>query len=162
MKKNKRMEKHIILIMLSILLLSNVSSATTIDVGKQIFDEKCRFCHGGNPPASASDAQSISALSEDAKIREASIGEIIRNGTKDGMPAYNKSDISDIDIGYLVDYLKSFPNPFDALGTTPTSKTPTNPETTPVALATTTPKAPNIEFIFVVLVVLIAYAIRRN
>ena len=178
MKKNRKMKKYVMLFALSILLLSGVSSATTIDMGKQIFDANCGFCHTGHPPTGASDAQSINALAEDAKLREASIGEIVRNGTKDGMPAFNKSDISDVDISYLVDYLKNVPNSFDSIGTTPTTATnpispvspiiPKNPGATPVGtsknepLPSTTLKSPGFEAVFLGLSILIAYAIRRN
>jgi cytochrome c5 len=175
MNKNRKMKKYVMLFTLSILLLSGVGSAATIDMGKQIFDANCGFCHTGHPPTGASDAQSINALAEDAKLREASIGEIVRNGTKDGMPAFNKSDISDIDISYLVDYLKNVPNSFDSSGTTPTTTTnpispiiPKNPGATPVGtskiepLPATTPKSPGFEAIFLGLGIIIAYTIRRN
>lgn len=178
MNKNRKMKKYVILFTLSILLLSGVSSATTVDMGKQIFDADCGFCHTGHPPTGASDAQSINALAEDAKVRPDSIGEIIRNGTKDGMPAFNKSDISDIDISYLVDYLNSVPNSFDSLGTTPTTSTnpispvspiiPKSPGATPVGtfknepLPATTLKSPGFGAVFLGLSIIIAYTIRRN
>jgi mono/diheme cytochrome c family protein len=172
MKKDRKMKKYIMLFTLSILLLSGVSSATTIDMGKQIFDANCGFCHTGHPPTGASDAQSISALAEDAKVREASIGEIVRSGTKDGMPAFNKSDISDTDIGYLVDYLKNVPNSFDSTPTTTTNPInpiiPKNPGVTPAGTTqdgqspATTRKAPGFEMVFVGLSVIIAYTMRRN
>lgn len=169
MKKNKRIKNHVILLMLPMLLLSGISSATTVDMGKQIFDQDCGFCHTGHPPTGASDAQSINALAEDAKVREASIGEIIRSGTKDGMPAFNKSDISDVEIAYIVDYLKSVPNSFDSSGTTPASQIiPISPKITPAQttqsgqVPVTTPKAPGFEIGFVGLGVIIAYTIRKN
>ena len=172
MNKYKRMKKCMILLTLSLVLLSGVSSAASVDIGKQIFDEKCRFCHGETRPANASDAQSINALAEDAKVREASIGEIVRSGTKDGMPAFNKSDISDIDIGYLVDYLKNVPNSFDSTPTTTINPInpiiPKNPGVTPAGTTqdgqspATTRKAPGFEMVFVGLSVIIAYTMRRN
>jgi cytochrome c5 len=169
MKKYKRIKNHVILLTLSILLLSGISSATTIDIGKQIFDKDCSFCHTGHPPTGASDAQSINALAEDAKIRETSIGEIIRSGTKDGMPAFNKSDISDVEITYIVDYLKSAPNSFDSNGTTPISQIiPIGPGVTPAQttqneqVPAKTPKAPGFEIVFLGLSIIIAYTIRKN
>lgn len=166
MNKEKMMKKYVILLTLSILLMSGVGSATTVDIGKQIFDEKCGFCHGGHPPTNASDAQSIMALAEDAKVREESIGEIVRNGTKDGMPSFSKSEISDIDIKYLADYLKTVPNSFDSLGTTPTAST--TPEMTPAGtvqnkqVQKTVPKTSGFELVFVGLGILAVYTIRRN
>jgi mono/diheme cytochrome c family protein len=163
------MKKYIILLMLSILLIAGESNAATIDIGKQIFDENCGSCHGGRPPTGASDAQSIMALAEDAKIRESSIGEIVRNGTKDGMPSFSKSDISDLDIEYLVDYLKSVPNSFDSIEIQPNSTiSVATPEKTPLGttqnaqVPNTTTKAPGIEPIFVILIILVTYIIRKN
>jgi cytochrome c553 len=174
MKKNKRLKKYIcitrviaVMLTLSILLMSSVGSAANIDVGKKIFDENCNYCHGGNPPERVSDAQGILILAQDAKTREEIIGNVIRSGTPDGMPSYNKSDISDVDINYIVAYLKSVPNSFDFSETTPINTK--NPETTPMGtipneqMPVKMTKAPGFEIIFGGLSILTVYMmIRRN
>ena len=162
MKKDIRMKKYICMLALSILLMSGVCSASSVDVGKTIFDEKCRFCHGGNPPSVASDAQSISALSEDAKVREESVSYIVRNGTKDGMPSFSKDNISDVDIEYLVAYLKSVPNSFDPMETATKGPEATPVETIQNGKSVATPKTPGFRIIFCGMIVLTVYVIRRD
>lgn len=153
-------QKFIFTLILSTLLMS-VASAN-IDNGKKIFDDKCRYCHSGNPPPNVSDAQGISVLARDATIRPETIISIIRNGTPDGMPSYNKNNISDIEIKDIVDYLKSIPNSIFPETPSATKNPVSNMTQAPVDTQKSRPKSPGFEVIFVGLIIIIVYIMRNR
>lgn len=81
--------------------------------GKQIYDRWCGICHAAAPrmPGTASleakyRGSQPAALEDRTDMSPAFIENFVRNGVLI-MPAFRKTEITDADLGLLVDYLKA-------------------------------------------------------